>query len=48
MPARRDAVAGAAEWIAAVEGLARRTPGLVATVGRLLHGLAHQRRRRHV
>jgi allantoate deiminase len=36
MAARRDAVAGAAEWIAAVEALALRTPGLVATVGRVL------------
>jgi allantoate deiminase len=36
MHARRDAVAGAAEWITAVEGLAQRTPGLVATVGRVL------------
>jgi allantoate deiminase len=35
MQARRDAVAGAAEWIVAVERLARRVPGLVATVGRL-------------
>ena len=35
MHARRDAVAGAAEWIGAVESLARRTSGLVATVGRL-------------
>lgn len=35
MHARRDAVAGAAEWISAVEALARRTSGLVATVGRL-------------
>ena len=35
MHARRDAVTGAAEWIVAVEGVARRTPGLVATVGRL-------------
>ena len=33
MHLRRDAVAGAAEWIGAVEALARRTPGLVATVG---------------
>ena len=33
MHARRDAVTGAAEWIVAVEGLARRIPGLVATVG---------------
>lgn len=36
MAARRDAVAGAAEWIAAVETFARRTPGLVATVGRVV------------
>ena len=36
MVGRRDAVAGAAEWIAAVEALALRTPGLVATVGRVL------------
>jgi len=36
MAARRDAVAGAAEWITAVEALALRTPGLVATVGRVL------------
>ena len=35
MHARRDAVAGAAEWIGAVETVARRTPGLVATVGRI-------------
>jgi allantoate deiminase len=35
MHARRDAVTGAAEWIVGVEALARRTPGLVATVGRL-------------
>jgi allantoate deiminase len=35
MHARRDAVAGAAEWIGDVEALAQRTPGLVATVGRL-------------
>ena len=35
MDARRDALAGAAEWIGAVEALALRTPGLVATVGRL-------------
>jgi allantoate deiminase len=35
MHARRDAVAGAAEWISGVESLARRTPGLVATVGSL-------------
>jgi allantoate deiminase len=36
MHARRDAVAGAAEWITAVEALAQHTPGLVATVGRLI------------
>lgn len=35
MAARQDAVAGAAEWIAAVEQVALQTPGLVATVGRL-------------
>jgi allantoate deiminase len=35
MNARRDALAGAAEWIAAVEQHARNTPGLVATVGRI-------------
>jgi allantoate deiminase len=35
MPARRDALAGAAEWIGRVEGLARDTRGLVATVGRI-------------
>jgi allantoate deiminase len=35
MHLRRDALAGAAEWIAAVEALARRTDGLVATVGRV-------------
>jgi allantoate deiminase len=35
MLARRDAVAGAAEWVLAVEALAHRTPGLVATVGRV-------------
>ena len=35
MDGRRDALAGAAEWIGAVEALALRTPGLVATVGRL-------------
>ena len=35
MQSRRDAVTGAAEWIMAVEALAQRTPGLVATVGRL-------------
>ena len=35
MNARRDALAGAAEWIAAVEQHAHDTPGLVATVGRI-------------
>jgi allantoate deiminase len=33
MHLRRDALAGAAEWIAAVESLAQRVEGLVATVG---------------
>jgi len=32
---RHDAVAGAAEWIVAVEHTARNTPGLVATVGQI-------------
>jgi allantoate deiminase len=35
MGTRRDAVAGAAEWITAVEALGQKTPGLVATVGRV-------------
>ncbi len=35
MSGRRDALAGAAEWIAAVEREAHATPDLVATVGRL-------------
>lgn len=35
MHLRRDALAGAAEWIVAAESLARRTDGLVATVGRV-------------
>src|SRR4051794_4566710 len=35
MGLRRDALAGAAELVLAVEGQARATPGLVATVGRL-------------
>ena len=35
MHARRDALAGAAEWIGRVERLARDTRGLVATVGRI-------------
>jgi allantoate deiminase len=33
MRLRRDALAGAAEFMLAAESLARRTPGLVATVG---------------
>ena len=33
MTLRRDALAGTAEFISGVEGIARRTPGLVATVG---------------
>jgi allantoate deiminase len=33
MNLRRDALAAAAEWIVAVEALAQRTPGIVATVG---------------
>jgi allantoate deiminase len=35
MHLRRDALAGAAEWIAIVEREAKTVPGLVATVGRL-------------
>ncbi len=35
MHLRRDALAGAAEWIAAVEREARASPGAVATVGRV-------------
>ncbi len=35
MHLRRDALAAAAEWIAAVEATARRTDGLVATVGKI-------------
>lgn len=35
MHLRRDALASAAEWIAEVETLARRTDGLVATVGKI-------------
>ena len=35
MRLRRDALAGAAEWIGAVESLAQRTEGLVATVGKI-------------
>ncbi|RIH88875.1 N-carbamoyl-L-amino acid hydrolase [Meiothermus luteus] len=43
MPLRRDALAGAAEWITWVEREARETPGLVATVGRIaaLPGVAN-------
>lgn len=35
MGMRHDALAGAAEWIAAVEQLAKRSQGLVATVGKI-------------
>jgi len=35
MNLRRDALAGAAEWVCKVESVAQATPGLVATVGRL-------------
>lgn len=35
MNLRRDALAGAAEWISAVEAIAAQTEGLVATVGRV-------------
>jgi allantoate deiminase len=35
MDNRRDALAAAAEWVGLVEQDARRTPGLVATVGRI-------------
>ena len=35
MQLRRDAVAGAAEWIVAVEREAQNSPGLVATVGQI-------------
>ena len=35
MRLRRDALAGAAEWISAVEALARRADGLAATVGKV-------------
>ncbi len=35
MHLRRDALAAAAEWIAAVESQGRRTEGLVATVGKI-------------
>ena len=36
MPLRQDALAAAAEWITAVEGCGRQTPGLVATVGSIV------------
>jgi allantoate deiminase len=36
MHLRKDALAAAAEWITSVEELAHRTPGLVATVGKIL------------
>ena len=36
MHLRHDALAGAAEWIVAVEALAKRTDGLMATVGRIV------------
>jgi allantoate deiminase len=36
MNARRDAMAGTAEWVGAVEREAQRVPGLVATVGSVL------------
>jgi allantoate deiminase len=36
MHLRKDALAAAAEWIAAVEEMAHRTPGLVATVGKIV------------
>lgn len=35
MHLRRDALAGAAEWISAVERIANTVPGLVATVGKI-------------
>lgn len=35
MQLRHDALAGAAEWIASVERIARETEGLIATVGRI-------------
>jgi allantoate deiminase len=35
MALRYDAIAGAAEWIGAVEGIAQAAPGLVATVGKI-------------
>lgn len=38
MHLRRDALAAAAEWIAAVEAMALRAEGLVATVGKIVAG----------
>jgi allantoate deiminase len=35
MRLRRDAIAGAAEWISAVESIALQTDGLIATVGKI-------------
>ena len=35
MSLRRDTIAGAAEWISAVERIAQASPGLVATVGKI-------------
>ncbi len=35
MHLRRDAIAGAAEWIGAVERVAQELPGLVATIGKI-------------
>jgi allantoate deiminase len=35
MHIRRDALAGAVEWMQQVEAIARQTPGLVATIGKL-------------
>lgn len=35
MPLRRDAMMGAAEWMLAVESIAKTTPSLVATTGRV-------------
>ncbi len=35
MHLRRDALAGAAEWVSAVEALAQHTEGLIATVGKI-------------
>jgi allantoate deiminase len=35
MRLRRDALAGAAEWVSAVEAIALETQGLIATVGKI-------------